>query len=306
MSLTPPEQLALDFDSAQGSLPLPTDEPSPVEVYSPGSVPLPENVQLPCNYAADGFTLCPQPGVNGHPPPPIPYQLKVSAKARQVYLRVEPGRGLQVTIPKRYAKRSIPALVESQRSWITEALIDLDKKTPAIYRQWPPPQLELHMCETMVNVGYTHTPNADMASATWKSSSQLHVQADTDNKPLVATCIAGALKPKAKLLLAPWLEDCARRSGLHYKRLMIRGQRTVWGSYSSSGTLSLNYKLLFLKPDVVDYVLLHELAHTKHLDHSPAFWQFVSELKPHALELDQELKNSGELVPPWLELVGKP
>ena len=306
MSLTPPEQLALDFDSVPSRVSLLTDELSPVNACSPDSTQLPESAQLPDNYVAKGFTLCPEPGVDGHPPPPIPYQLKVSAKARQVYLRVEPGRGLQVTIPKRYAKRSIPALVESQRAWITEALIDLDEKTPAIYRQWPPPQLELHMCETMVNVLYTHTPTADTASATWKSPSQLHVQVDTDNKPLVATCIAGALKPKAKVLLAPWLEACARRSGLRYKRLMIRGQRTVWGSYSSSGTLSLNYKLLFLKPDVVDYVLLHELAHTKHLDHSPAFWQFVSELKPNALELDQALKNSGELVPPWLELVGKP
>lgn len=267
-------------------------------------------VQSLVKTAVNGFLLRPPVGSDGQLEP-IPYQLKVSAKARQVYLRVEPGRGLQVTIPKRYAKRSIPALVESQRKWITEALVDLDEKTPPIYRQWPPPQLKLSACETMVDVSYTHKPGSDdyidsqnTGSATWESPSRLHIEADTNNKPLVASCIASALKPRAKALLGPWLERCATQSRLHYKRMMIRGQRTVWGSYSSSGTLSLNYKLVFLNPELVDYVLLHELAHTKHLDHSSAFWRFLDELKPNAAEFDRELKEAGSQVPPWLELAG--
>lgn len=236
---------------------------------------------------------------------PIPYDLKLSTKARQVYLRVEPGRGLQVTIPKRYSKRAIPALVESQRKWITEALADLDEKTPLLYRQWPPPQLYLNACETMINVVYS-PPSDDKTAAevNWDSPDCMHLSVDTSNKPLVAKCIATALKPLAESILGPWLARCAERSQLHYKRMVVRGQRTVWGSYSSNGTLSLNYKLLFVRPELVEYVLLHELAHTRHLDHSAEFWRFLDELRPNAAQFDKELKEAGSLPPPWLELVG--
>jgi len=263
----------------------------------------PELRQAQVRSEPNGFVLAPQLDSNGLPRP-IPYQLKQSPKARQVYLRVEPGRGLQVTIPKRYPKRSIPALVESQRDWITAALIDLDKKTPAIYRQWPPPQLQLNACRSVVNVRYTDTPSAISGSATWESPTDLHLVVDTNNKPMVAQFIAAALKPRAAETLGPWLERCAARSRLCYKRMVIRGQRTVWGSYSSSGTLSLNYKLLFVNPDIVDYVLLHELAHTRHLDHSAAFWRFLDGLIPNSRQVDRQLKEAGTQVPPWLELVG--
>ena len=311
-----PEQLALNFDNA---LSTPVLAQETVSDYSP--VPNPsvqQNVLEPVSAPAatpsatpptrinpDGFLLAPQPQSNGQLGP-IPYELKLSAKARQVYLRVEPGRGLQVTIPKRYPKRTIPALVESQRAWITEALEDLDNKTPAIYRQWPPPQLHLQSCDNMVNVHYasdSKRASDNTGSARWLSPGELVLDVDTDNKPLVAKCIAQALKARAYDLLGPWLDACSIRSQLSFKRMVIRGQRTVWGSYSSSGTLSLNYKLLFLEPDLVDYVLLHELAHIRHLDHSAAFWAFLEALKPGSQQFDKQLKEAGSQVPPWLELV---
>lgn len=285
--MTPPEQMLFDFDRAQPRVPLLSAAPSAAA----------QSVD------PNGFSLKPPMSPDGKPLP-IPYEIKLSTKARQVYLRVEPGRGLQVTIPKRYAKRSIPALVESQRTWITEALADLDEKTPVLYRQWPPSQLYLSACETMIDVVYSHTEESNSASINWDSPKLLHLTVDTTNKSLVAKCIATAMKPVAESLLGPWLARCAEQSQLHYKRMVIRGQRTVWGSYSSSGTLSLNYKLLFVRPDLVEYVLLHELAHTRHLDHSAAFWRFLDQLKPNAAKFDKELKEAGCLPPPWLELVG--
>lgn len=305
-----PQQLALNFDrepetlsiaagvcSAADSPDVLAEEPSRLATVNAHGQEY-EGVEIDRN----GFLLCPQTDAQGRNTP-IPYELKVSAKARQVYLRVEPGRGLQVTIPRRYPKRSIPALVESQRNWLTEALVDLDNKTPAIYRQWPPPQLHLQARGSMVNVHYRRIASSmTKAYSKWASPTELLLDVDITNKPLVAKCIARALREPAYDLLGPWLDGCSIRSQLQFKRLVIRGQRTVWGSYSSSGTLSLNYKLLFLEPELVDYVLLHELAHIRHLDHSAAFWEFLEALKPNALELDQLLKESGHQVPPWLEL----
>jgi len=235
-------------------------------------------------------------------PPPLDYTLKVSATARRVYLRVVPGRGLVVTIPRRYPRRDIKRLVEEQRGWIEEALADLHAQTPAAYRQWPPDTLHLAACETTVTISCIPAAAADAAEGRWMSATELQLAVSPDNKVAVAECVAAALKTRARTVLAPRLAELAQQHGFTYRRVAIRGQRTLWGSYSSSGTLSLNYKLLFLPADVVDYVLLHELTHTRHLDHSPAFWQLLETVQPGARTLDATLGDMGLLVPPWLEL----
>ncbi len=250
-----------------------------------------------------GFSLLPGVDEQGRPRP-IEYSIKVSAKAKQVYLRVVPGRGLQVTIPKRYPKRSIPELVESQRAWVLDALQELEKQIPEQYREWPPSRLGLVAEDREVQIRYQTASNPLEASWRWTGDNALVLEVDANNKALVASCIADALKPLARDILQPWLERCSQQSQLFYKRLLIRGQRTVWGSYSSTGTLSLNYKLLFIRPELVDYVLLHELAHTRHLDHSPEFWRLLDSLKPGAKALDAQLDSAAKEVPPWLELAG--
>jgi predicted metal-dependent hydrolase len=84
--------------------------------------------------------------------------------------------------------------------------------------------------------------------------------------------------------------------------MQIRGQSGRWGSCSSNKTLSLNYKLLFLEPELVRYLIIHELAHTRHMNHSARFWRTVGEFEPRYKELDQEIGESWRDVPAWLEM----
>ncbi|MEK6536597.1 MAG: M48 family metallopeptidase, partial [Actinomycetota bacterium] len=74
-----------------------------------------------------------------------------------------------------------------------------------------------------------------------------------------------------------------------------------WGSCSPSGTISLNQKLLFLPDRLVRYVLVHELCHTAHMNHSQRFWSRVRRYEPAMAEHRRELGESWQLVPPWLE-----
>ena len=76
----------------------------------------------------------------------------------------------------------------------------------------------------------------------------------------------------AKQKLGARLDYLARKHGYSYNRLYVRNQRTRWGSCSSKNNISLNMKLLLLPDDLIDYVILHELVHTRIKNHSPRFW----------------------------------
>lgn len=75
----------------------------------------------------------------------------------------------------------------------------------------------------------------------------------------------------------------------HYNQVMIRNQRTRWGSCSRKGNLSLNYKIIHLPKHLADYIIVHELCHLKEMNHSPKFWQLVSQMIPDYFQRKKEL-----------------
>jgi len=98
-------------------------------------------------------------------------------------------------------------------------------------------------------------------------------------------------KQKAKHLLKRRLSDLALKYGFNYNNVQIRSQRTRWGSCSAKNNISLNVKLSRL-PDVLrDYVIVHELVHTKIKDHSKRFWDELAKYYPDPKKIDKQLKN---------------
>lgn len=85
---------------------------------------------------------------------------------------------------------------------------------------------------------------------------------------------------RARRLVCVRLAHFNRFYGLSWKRVSIRDQKSRWGSCSSSGTLSFNWRLAVLPEPVADYVIVHELCHLRHLDHSDAFWRLVERAIP--------------------------
>ena len=82
--------------------------------------------------------------------------------------------------------------------------------------------------------------------------------------------------------------------GVTYGKITIRNQKTRWGSCSSNGNLNFNNRLLFVPKELVDYVVVHELAHRKEMNHSNAFWNVVEKYMPDYKERRQWLKEHGQ------------
>ena len=84
----------------------------------------------------------------------------------------------------------------------------------------------------------------------------------------------------ARELVSMLAEEEAERVGVEYRRIQIGGQRTLWGSCSARGTLSFNWRLVLGPPEVLDYVVVHELCHLRVPNHSPRFWNLVERHRP--------------------------
>lgn len=95
----------------------------------------------------------------------------------------------------------------------------------------------------------------------------------------------------ARALVHERLQTLNAHYNFSYGRVAVRDQRSRWGSCSEKRNLNFNYRLLFLPPHLVDYVIVHELCHLQEFNHGPAFWKLVEELVPAHHEARRELRG---------------
>lgn len=97
----------------------------------------------------------------------------------------------------------------------------------------------------------------------------------------------------AKIYIPNRCAELQKLTGGTYKKITIRNQKTRWGSCSQTGTLSFNYRLMMADPDIIDYVIIHELCHLTHMNHSKEFWNMVGRIMPDYLQKKNWLKAHG-------------
>jgi len=227
-----------------------------------------------------------------------PYRVRVSPRAKRVRLVVAPGLGLTVVTPSGFDPGLVPNIVTDRLEWINHHLERL-----ATHAAPPPPpvdRVELRAVGYALAVRYR---NADAGSVRARrcGPASLEVSGDIQRRDLVDAALRVWLKKEAQTLLPPLLAGLARDFGLGYSSVTVRLQRTRWGSCSAKGGISLNARLLFLPPELARYVLAHELAHTRHLNHSAKYWRFLASIDPDAQASDRALKHARRFVPVWAE-----
>nr|WP_286181794.1 SprT family zinc-dependent metalloprotease [Desulfovibrio sp. Huiquan2017] len=228
----------------------------------------------------------------------MPLTVKANPRAKRVLVKLIPGRGLEVVTPKRFDPAQVPDILEEKRSWIERtrdrmraAGIDLSGAPPQL-----PASIDYRAIERTVRVDYLDRPGR--VRVTENAARLLVAGPALDREGLLDGLCRHTVK-KAREALLPWLDRASRRTGFQYAALRVRRQRTRWGSCSSRGTISLNAKLLFLPPVLVDHLLLHELCHTRHMNHSPAYWACVAEYEPDYRRLEAEVSRGSRFVPAW-------
>jgi predicted metal-dependent hydrolase len=221
---------------------------------------------------------------------PFDYSLRVSSRVKHPKLRIKPFGGLEVIIPPRFPKRAVPELVNRHTQWIETQLQKQQSAEPAL-----PENIRLAFDESHWPIVYEH----QLAT---NSPNQIVINSnndDTDKQADRVWQLRNWIRQKAWRLLPPLLEQLSQQTGLTYKKISIRSQKTRWGSCSSSGTISVNDQLLFLPRDTARYLMIHELCHTQHMNHSPRFWHLVESHCADFRGHEHLLNQARTKIPDW-------
>ena len=221
-----------------------------------------------------------------------PFAVRISPRARRLTARVHVGGRVEIVVRVGVHAHAVRDFVQRFTPWI-------DRKVAAMRGAASPAEAVPRSINFLLT--------GEEFQVEWQRGAAAGVEQQADRLLVTATDEAGArhqlqiwLKTAARERLAPRLLQLAADLKYPVARVAIRCQRTRWGSCSTRGTVSLNCSLVFLRPEVVKYLFVHELAHLKHMNHSPAFWRLVQTLEPDYRRLDRELLAGWRTVPLWV------
>lgn len=216
----------------------------------------------------------------GHVHPAIPYRIRRSTRAGRVRVVVHPDATVEVVLPTRGRDRDAADAVRQLEPWIARRL---DEARALARRSAPPvgtvPYLG-GLLELRPEPGRTRVH---------RRGGVLMVPDGRD----ADEAIERWYRRQARAEIVPLLDAACAVLGRPYTQLTIRNQRTRWGSCSSSGAMSFNWRLLLARPEILDYVVWHEACHLVHLDHSPRFWGLVAHHRPGYREPQTWLTRNG-------------
>ena len=201
------------------------------------------------------------------------FSVRVSGRAKRLSIKVYPRGRIEVVVPRRTSARVVQAFVESHSDWIREA-------RASFAAEYPPEPFSLPSS--------IHLPAVGRAFC-------------VDEKRCVAA-LKRWMTALAKKEYLPRLRVLSDLTGNAFRKMHVRGQKTCWGSHSSSGTISLNYCLMFLDAKHLRYVMVHELCHARHMNHSRNFWRLVGSFESDFRRIDRELNDCWKRIPTWVGL----
>lgn len=228
----------------------------------------------------------------------LAWSIHYSNRRRTVQLRILSVDQLLVTAPAGFTVKQAETVLQRKTAWILRQVLRLEA-----------------VAANSANASLTHgatllfrgVPHALLLLADGRS--QPHVTCwqcaisvylpelvGEDNHPAVAKSIQNWYFEQAKLQLEDRTRYWAAQIGVSPTRLSLRDQKSRWGSCSSRGTVSYNWRLIMAPPDVLDYLVIHELCHLRHPNHSAAYWQEVSIWCPNYSLHRSWLRQNGALL----------
>ena len=213
--------------------------------------------------------------------------IKKSKRARYISIKIKHDGSLAMTVPYFTSTILAKRFLQSKSDWINQQLLKIKR--------------EQHIFTDKQAIGKTHQLNFVSHDGPYKTTVRNNVvlvsiphgatTLDPNSQKHARTAVFRALKKEAKVYLTKRLDTHAQLNGFSYNELRFKNTATRWGSCSSAKNINLNIQLMRLPYHLIDYVILHELCHLKHQNHSKTFWLYLETLLPGARNYKKELKD---------------
>jgi predicted metal-dependent hydrolase len=221
----------------------------------------------------------------------------VIKKRKTIGLSISHKDGLRVSAPKWVSKKQIRNIVEQKAEWILKKLSEFAEK---------PDSITLGTGAELLFLGFSHRleiiEDVKLKKAKVSKLEDIIVMSMPLNvapvalKEQICNNLILWYKKQAEILFSQRINVFSEVMQVSPSKITIRQQKTRWGSCSSKGNININWKLIMMPISVIDYVLVHELAHLKHLNHSSSFWKFVEAFLPDYKARKLLLKEYGRKI----------
>jgi predicted metal-dependent hydrolase len=211
----------------------------------------------------------------------IDIQVRRSARARRILLHVDVYTGaVELVLPRRTSLDEGLGFARSKTAWLQSRLREIAPAVPfADGARFPLFGKEIRI---------RHVPQ--LFDEVWRENGALVV---AGKGAQVASSVESWLKAEAGRVFAPVADEKAARLGAKYRRIVVRDPRTRWGSCSLSGDLAFSWRLVMAPKDVLEYVVAHEVAHLKVMNHSRRFWDLVDRICDDVADSREWLRVNG-------------
>lgn len=214
------------------------------------------------------------------------------SKRKTIAIEVKPGGRVIVRAPKGTRKILIEQFVREKSGWITQAKARMLKIASSEVQQ------HYHDGAQVLYLGrlwrLTHLGQVKKGLV-FKREQGFLLQRDQFDE--AAELLKEFYREETRKLAGHYIDQYAPKWGLKVNSLRITSAKIRWGSCSAQNTLNFSYRLAMLPPEAFEYVVVHELAHIRHHNHSSAFWSFVAQLLPDFQKRRQWLKQNGRKLP---------
>lgn len=213
-------------------------------------------------------------------------QIRRRAYQRRIVMSVKPDGRVLMTAPKRVSEKWLQQMVDENEAWLQKALLKYQN-----YREQNPSK-KLMNGEKILFFGKTFKLSIlkDKRKKVEIFDEVLQIMTPDLGEPMVREILQNFYKKQATLVFKERIDFFSQRLQLYPQSISFRAQKTRWGSCSGRGHISLNWKLAIAPLECLDYVVVHELCHLQHKNHSQHFWDLVEKYQPQFREHQQWLK----------------
>lgn len=229
----------------------------------------------------------------------IEYSIRHSKRAKRINLRVDAKKGLELVYPMGVKKPPPREVLKSKEAWILSALgkvqIREETRFERRYEQGETfPYLGKDITLNLIQKTRGTTMTIQRTDTTLDIS--LPPDIDLNDTDTIQFAVENFYRKQAKTYITKRTQEIAKKLGFKFNRIVIKNQKTRWGSCSTGNNLNFNLRLMMTSPEAIDYIIIHELCHLTHMNHSKQFWSLVGKHCPKYKYWRKWFKENGRFL----------